>query len=226
MAFKRLIGEDGALFRGTLGATVTGDGSTQSIAAETLVQVTSSLTANIGSAFEGLPAGYFYYSPIATLAADLIVGTTWKVMTVGNMLDVAGWMLEASADIVETTVLNDNFKKKRTAKLDATGSVDLVFIKGITDVAGSGILDSFYDVVAIAADGTATLSPKTSESIWLMGWLDNKDSETGENLLFTVMEVEFENFPLNVKMGEPDGFTANFHLVGATDPVIYKVAII
>lgn len=222
MEEKRLIGEDGALFRGSLGTEVIGNG-TLTIPANTLVMITSPLADNVGSAFEGLDIGYFYYSPILTAGADLPADTKWKVMTQNNMLDLAGWGLEVTADVVETTTLNDRFKKKRTAKLSADGSATIVFVKGITDDVLTGVMTAFYEVVTIDNTGVATLTPVSTEPFWIIGWLDNKDSVAGNHKLFTVFQAEFENFPLNVKMGETQGFDTSFHLVGATDPVIYRV---
>lgn len=219
---RRLIGEDGSLFRGTLGTEVVGNG-TLTITAKTLVYITSDLAANAGSAFEGLDTGYFYYSPILTAGADLPAGAKWKVMSQANSLDLAGWSLEANGDVIETTVLADKFKKKRRGKLDATGNATISFIKGITDIAATGFMNSFYDIVTISNTGVATLSPVSSEPFWVVGWLDDKDSVSGNHKLFTVFQAEFDNWPINVKMGEAQGFDTTFHLAGATDPVLYRV---
>lgn len=220
---KRLIGEDGALFRGELGTEQIGDGTTLTIPANTLVQITSGLTANVGSAFEGLDAEYFYYSPILTPATELPVGTKWKVMTAFETLDLAGWNLDVSAEVIDVTVNRDRFRKSRNGKLSASGSVSVVFIKEVTDVADLGFMSSFYEIVDISATGVATLHPVNDQPYFMIGWLDNKDSQAGAHKLFTVFQCEFENFPLNVRMGEAQGFDANFHLVGDTDPVIYRV---
>lgn len=217
---SRLIGEDGALFRGELGAEVVGDGIL-TIAAKTLVQITG--IASAANAFTGLTVGDFYYSPVVTDGTDLPVGCKWKVMTSFETLDLAGWNIEATAEVIDVTVNKDRARKKRSGKLDINGTASVVFIKGVTDVASLGFMSSFYKIVDVAADGTVTVTPIRTEPFWMIGWLDNKDSVSGHHQLFTVFQVEFENFPLNVRMGEAQGFDANFHLVGDTDPVIYRI---
>jgi hypothetical protein len=212
---KRLIGEDAKLMRGTLGTV---SAVAAPIAADTWVQI---VTKGTFASWTDLEVGDLWYNNTGSAATP--TGATYQVLALEDMLDLSGWALEVTADKIETTVIADGFKKYRNGKKDASGSADFVFIKGITDVAASGIMDSFFKIVDIADTGVATVTPVNTTPYYILGYLDYTDTVVGNHKLATLMQVEFEGFPLNFKMGEASNVSVNFHLVGSIDPIIYRV---
>jgi hypothetical protein len=215
----RLTGEDAKLYRMSFGAEVVGNG-TLTIAVDTWVKITAK--ASSGSSFGDLAVGDFYYNNTG-VAEVPVAGDKWRVVTLGDMLDLAGWNLDVTAETIDVTTTADRFRKMRNGKLSANGTASVVFIKGITDDPAVGVLNSFYKVVEFDDAGAITVSPVATEPFFLLGYLDYKDNVVGHHKLATALEVEFEGFPLNFRMNEAANVEMPFHLVGATDPVIYRI---
>lgn len=218
---KRLIGEDGYLARGALGVEVVGN-AVLTIAKNTWVQITGK--AGSGSTFGGLAVGDFYISPVIETP---VAGDKWKVLTEEKLLDGVGWSLELSADEIDVTVNNDSVKKYRRGKADANGSVNFLYIVGITDAPGA-LANKFFDICEIDETGVATVTPSNTASLYLVGYL-NKGDATNINdnqMIATIMEVEFFSFSLPSKMGEAGNMDVPFRLSGALNPIIYKVTLV
>jgi hypothetical protein len=157
---RRLVGNDAKLMRGTKGSLVTQVvGETNTIASDTWVMIAAK--SSVGSAFGGLVAGDMYYNTTAAAITPNYVGAgdadAWYPFTFADMLDLAGWSIELTKDKIDVTVIADSVKKYRNGKADATGSASFVFIKGISDVATSGIMDSFFRIADIDDTGVATV---------------------------------------------------------------------
>ena len=219
--YKPLIGEDGYLAKGSLGAEVVGDGSTKTIAKNTWVQVTGK--AGTGSGFGDLVVGQFYYAPALIPATELPTGDKWKVLTLEKMIDGVSWSVEIAADEIDVTVNALRFKQYRRGKLDASGNASFLFIAGVTDVAG-GLAEKFFDIVRIDATGIATVTKADSTAFYLVGYLmEGKEKVDDNRTIATVMQVELFNFALPSNMGEASNLDIPFRLVGQSDPVLYVV---
>ena len=208
---KRLIGDDGQLVRATI-ATVLTSGTfatgwwkigTKAVAA---------------SRFGNLLAGDLYYAPASVSGT---AGDAAYAMTTASLVDLSGWSLELTGDEVEVTVLADTYKKYRKGKLDANGSASFVFIKGETDTAGN-LANYFFKEAVITASGTVTVTARNNNSLFLIGYLDN-ELDSHEYKSVTAFEVEFFNFSLPMNSSEAVKMEVPFRLVGAVDPILYRI---
>jgi hypothetical protein len=212
---KRIIGEDGKLTKGSLGATVVATtGDAIPIAANKFVKIITK--ASTGSIFGNLPVGAFYISPIE-MDGHYVGANDLD----SSMYDLTGWSLEISSDEIETTVLLDNFKKYRKGKKDANGSASFVYIKGTTD-ASDGLLNQFFQIAEISATGVVTFNDINTDPVYIIGYVDSP-STAGYIREVTIMQVEFFNFALPMNMGEAMNIETPFRLVGDSDPIFYKI---
>jgi hypothetical protein len=210
---KRLIGDDGKLVRASV-AAVASTGSLPIGWSKIAAKATSN------SHFGGLAVGDYYYNP--TVSGVLAVGDSAYIVTTTDMADLKGWSLELSADEVEVTVVADTYKKYRKGKLDANGSASFVFIKGETDAA-NGLASYFFKVATIDATGVVSgVVDRSDNSLLLIGYMD-AETDSGEYFLATAFDVEFFNFSAPMNSSEAVEMEVPFRLVGATDPVLYKV---
>jgi hypothetical protein len=210
---KRLIGDDGKLVRASVAAVAT---------ANSLPAGWSKIAAKAASnsRFGDLAVGDYYYNP--TVSGVLTAGDTAYLVTTTTMADLKGWSLELSADEVEVTVVADTYKKYRKGKLDANGTASFVFIKGETDAA-NGLASYFFKVATITAAGVVSdVVERSDNSLLLIGYMDAEE-DSGEYFLATAFDVEFFNFAAPMNSSEAVEMEVPFRLVGATDPVLYKV---
>jgi hypothetical protein len=223
---KRLIGEDGYVAKGTLGAIVTATlAGGEKVDKDTWVRIVTKASAD--SIFGELAVGQFYYAPVDRVgeyvgASDL---DSWEVLTLEKMVDGISWSVEIAADEIETTVNADRFKQYRRGKLDASGNASFLYISGVTDLPG-GLANRFFDIVTISATGVAEVEPADADSIYLVGYLNEGAAKAGENqTVATVMKVELFNFALPSAMGEPGNIDVPFRLVDGNDPVLYTITL-
>jgi hypothetical protein len=210
---KRLIGDDGRLVRATVASIAT---------ANSLPSGWSKIAAKAASNshFGDLDVGDYYYNP--TVSGVLTAGDTAYLVTTVDMADLTGWSVELTADEVEVTVLADTYKKYRKGKLDAKGSCSFVFIKGETDAAG-GLASFFFKMATISnAGAVSAVTERSDDSLLLIGYMDAEDA-SAQYFIATAFDVEFFNFSVPMNSSEAVKMEVPFRLVGATDPVLYKV---
>lgn len=210
---KRLIGNDGSLVNVTWGSTVT-----TAIPAGSWVKIVAK--ASSSSAFGNLSVGDAFYNPKAT-TLSITAGDSYQLGTVTPFLDINGWSLKLSAAEVDVTVLGDGARKYRKGKADAEGSISFVWIKGITDQPG-GLANKFLAIAEIDAAGAVTFTPKSTSSLYLLGYLDNT-AVSAEVQEVTMMQVEVFDVGLNVKDNEANNQDVKFRLTGSTNPIIYRI---
>lgn len=217
---KRLVGDDGALYKMTIGTTpVLGGAGT--IAKGAWVKIASKATTSF---FGGLDVGDYYMAPVDLGATEITDSNdTWYTATPSKLADVIGCSLSVTAEEVDVTVLEDEFKKYRRGKKDATGTLKFNFIQDITDVAG-GIGNSFYRICETAADGSVTVTNVDEDPIVLVLYM-NYDEDAGDKVTATVMEVELYNFDIPVDMSTAISTESTIRLSGDTDPTMYHITL-
>jgi hypothetical protein len=212
---KRLIGDDGKLVRATVsGVVVSGT------FAEGWWKIHAMPAAS--SCFGDLVVNDYYYAPITITGT---YGDEACGVDTTDMIDLAGWSLELTGDEVDVTVMDDTYKKYRKGKLDAQGSASFIFIKGETDALG-GLASFFFKTADISAAGVVSnVTARSDESLVLIGFVDN-ETTSGQYAIATAFEVEFFNFSLPMNSSEAVKMDVPFRLVGATDPVLYKITVV
>jgi len=208
---KRIIGDDGRLGYATLAESPV----TSFVAGKIYKIITK---AESGSIFGELAVGEFY--PASTAIAGT-AGDTATELEETNMLDLTSWGLTIQADEVPVTVLADVYKKYRKGKKDANGTASFQFIKGITDLPG-GLANQFFKIVEVDGNGAVTVSPITTDSMYLIGYVC-EETDVDETSTLTVLQVEFFNFDLPMNTSEAVTMEVPFRLVGNVDPIMYRV---
>lgn len=209
---RRLIGDDGKLMRGTLA----GSAEDTTFAEDTWYKIKAK--AESDSVFGDLAVDDFVRFPTDITATS---GDEAYALTTSQFLDLSGWSLDITGDEVEVTVLNDTYKKYRKGKQDAQGTCSFVFIKGISDDEDE-LANYFFDVVHISATGAVTVYSRSTDTIYLVGYLDDTTT-SGEAMLATIMEVELFNFSLPMNMSEAVTMDVPFRLQGDSDPILYRI---
>ena len=222
---KRLIGTDGSIAKIDVTATTVSTGA--ALAARSWYKVTNAGTV----AWGGLALGDYYFNPNN---ATLNVGGTGVVLTlcyITPVLDVAGWSLDLTADETETTVLGDIFKKYRQGRSDASGQLEMVFMKGETDLAqvdsvtggALGAANAFFNEVTIADAGqTVSAQGRDTSAITLLGYLD-QDNSSGGVTMATIMTIQLMSFSLDFKKSDVVMVSPKFRLTGSLNPSMYRI---
>ena len=213
---RRIIGDDVGLYD----ATPSGSTITTSLAKDILVKI---MVKGTGSAFGDLVVGDYFIHRKAT-PITMVDTDAYQVVTQVKMSDITSATIDISVDKVDTTALADAFKVARNGKSDLTGTVEFIYIKGVTDLPNTGILSSFFRSVAITASGVATVTAKRTTPYLLALWLDETDDVSGNHRILMVLQVEFESYTLGGSMGSAQTTSAPFHIVGGSPTTIYKIA--
>ena len=183
------------------------------------------------SKFAAVSVGEFFYNPSASTLA-LNAGDTYYPCTLVPIMDLAGWSLDLQADETETTVLADTIKKYRQGRSDASGTLDMVFMKGETDMPNTatqfGPANSFFASVDIANTGVASvITPRNTSATYVLGYLD-QDASTNTSAgyagpLVTLFQVQLMSFALSFKKSDVVMVSPKFRLSGATNPALYRI---
>ena len=173
------------------------------------------------SAFGELEVGEFFYNAQASTKA-VISGDSWQLVTPTDMVDLSGWSLELTKSEIDVTVLADSTKKYRAGKSDAQGSAKFIFIKDVTDMEG-GLANYFYKIATISSTGIAETSPLLTSDPYLLVYIDNTDTASGEYRLAMFIQVAFLGFPITAEDDTALSVESNFRLSGSLNPTIYRI---
>lgn len=226
MATKRLTSENAAIFRADEGTEVVGDGT------DTLDELAGGLAAS------GDGAGYWLITAIddvsSGFATNLEVGMVFydagtlvledgdkaKPLSKETMSDVQSFTFEFSVDEIETTTLADEYKVYNLGKTDMTGTIEGVFEKGTTDVAG-GIMNKFVRVVRQAAAGTVTVTAVDDSPIFVMAFID-ANTTAGETEGFFFAQVQLLGANLGASQSDKQSWSSSVRLApGVYTPTLY-----
>jgi hypothetical protein len=224
---KTLIGDDSQIFTGDLGAAeYEGDG------AETIADLSGSPPADgiglimcvitaialSGSIF---PAGLKTGELFPALGSEVpAAGDKFKVLALTSVADASAWSLNITQSEVDVTKLNDKFKKYRTGKKDASGTLSSIFTQGVSDEAG-GIVSRNMKLFKRTADGTTTITDAANQSLYMLGFI-NKAEVPGETNDFIFCQIYMFNINLGAQSGSAQGFDSSIRLTGI-DPVFYSL---
>jgi len=214
---------------GARGFQVNGDVATDTVSMVSVVTLGASqatVVQTYASKFGELIVGDYFTHNKAT-PITIATNDTYYPMATGKynkMMDLSSVTIDISQSKIDTTALADAFMTARNGKKDLTGTVEFVFIKGITDDPDSGTMNSFFRIAKITSAGIATVTPVRTSPYLIVAWLDSVDATSGNDKEFIVLTVEFESFTLGGSMGSVQTTSAPFHITGGFTPTIYKIA--
>ena len=199
------------------------------------VAIPAGTVAFTSSKFGALNVGDFFFNPGAGTLA-LTSGDSYYPVTLVPIMDVAGFSLDLTSDETEVTVLSDTFKKYRQGRSDASGQLEMVFMKGETDKPTSstqlGAANAFFDVMDIANTGVATKTVRNTTPVWILGYLDKDAStnttltastDTATGLLVTLFQIQMLSFSLDFKKSDVVMVSPKFRLTGSLNPSMYRI---
>lgn len=205
MTTKRLTELDGNLAKGTIGATIVGDGVT-AIPSDGYYLVKA--VASSGSTLPtGILANYLVYLTTSDTPAT---GDDVAPATFENMCYVQNGSIDFSRDEIETTTLCDDIKTFTAGRTDLSGSFDGVYEAGNAEILE--LTNRFIDTVELdAAGSTATVSQQNNDTFYLQFEV-NKESTKDEPVQFYFMPVTILTAASGLTQGSAQTFTSTFRV--------------
>jgi len=184
-----------------------------------------------------LPVGVYMVISVATVTGfppatagediaegDILVVKTGDVITpatnddvvtleLTDKCDLASWTMEFSKEEIDVTTLCDSVKTYRAGKADMAGTMNGVFVAGLTD-AVDGDLQEFIDIVR--QDGATSWDKyEQQEEIKLGFFYINNDTNIADEM-FVAAPYQTYGMSLGGEMGSAQSFTANFRFAPKT----------
>ncbi len=176
------------------------------------------------SAFGTLSVDDFYYNS-GTGSITLAGADSCYAVTFTTMADLTSWSFDLSVDEVDTTVLADTVKKYRKGKADASGQLEFMFIKGVSDLPG-GVSNYFMDSRTINAAGSVQVATKITQPLYVLGYLDEDTSVAGGGYTMAIlMQIEMFSYSLPMQDSTAVKASPKFRLAGNINPAIYRIFI-
>ena len=226
---KRLIGTDGSLVKLFTDTTVVVN-ALGTVLPRTWYQL-SVKGVTPDAKLANLAVGDYYFNPNNTpLTLTAATTTVLNQVKIIPLMDVSGWSLDLTADETETTVLADLFKKYRQGRSDASGNLELVFMKGETDnsrvdaaTGGAfGAGNAFLNEITVDATGQSTVyATKRTDPVQLLAYLD-QDNSSGGITLAMILTIQLMSFSISFKKSDVVMVSPKFRLTGASNPVLYR----
>jgi hypothetical protein len=228
MRDKTLVGDDSQLFLGDLSETeLSGDGE------ETIADLVApepgagaldtrmciiTAKAATGSMF---PAGLKPGELFPALGTEVpAAGDKFKFLNLRYVADASSWSIAITQQEIETTKLNDRYKKYRPGKKDASGTLSSIFTTGESDKTG-GIINRNMKLFRRDASGTVTVSDEANRSLYMLGYV-NKAELPDEIDDFIFCQVFMFNVTLGGQSGNAQSYDSSIRLTGL-DPVFYSL---
>lgn len=89
-------------------------------------------------------------------------------------------------------------------KVDASGTMS-----GITLIGNDLIKNRFLDIMTVSATGTFTMSRKTDDELYFVGYL-NDEEISGDTLVAVVGKIEIESGSMGATDGSAQEFSSGF----------------
>lgn len=222
---RKLTGSDGTIYKGELGAEVSGDGVTALSVGEYIVTAVAAVTGFPAAASGGdeIRVGdYIIVKTGQTITPE--VGDDVKPLTLTELCDVTSWTLPFTKDEIETSTFCDDIKTYEPGKADAQGSISGITTIGTTTDEG-GFLNQFIDV--IKQDGETSYDVFESSSELLLAKLvANKNSSKGDDI-FVFAPVNVYGASIGGDQSSAQTFDSNFRIASSAEvnTALYRVAV-
>lgn len=210
---ERLVGKDGYLYIGALGALESGAASTAVVGWYKIASVASS-SSGFGETAE--VGDVIYASP----AISMVSGDSAYPITLTKLAFVTNVPKSASKEKFENTVQTDDVKAYvESSKSEMSGTVEGYFIESDTTV--DAILNRFFRVVTDNGSGTRTYSG-TSVGVLHFFMTRFETSTAGEVHKTEYMPSIVDSLTADKPMDGPQTFSFGYTVDGAEKPCIYN----
>ena len=215
MAKTRLIGNDGAVYLGTVGAEKIGD------ATKTLDELVG------GTAASGDGKGFYQVTAIASASSffdwtkpevgDYFYNNGTGVLATGDKAipvallnsqteetSIKSFEISLSKDKIDVTTLIDKQKTYRMGKTDASGTMT-----GVTTIGNDTMKKRFMDVLSVSSTGAFTMSRIDNTPLYFVGFL-NAEEVAGDTLVAIVGRIDIESGNLGATDGSAQEYSSGF----------------
>lgn len=222
----RVVGDDGNLYGGDMGAEVSGD------ATKTLDVLAGGVAASgrgkgfwlvtakaaVGSIFGSVPVGKIFPADGDEIP---VVGDKAQFFQGVMVGDNVGWDVSISQKEISTDLLKDEFSQYGLGKKDFDGSIKGQFVQGITDKAG-GMLNRYFPIVGKTAAGVVSYSPAANTPFYIMGYI-KESTLPGDTSNIMFAKVYLLGFKLGATSGQGQAFESKIRLAGL-DPCFLNIS--
>ena len=210
----RFVGDDGFVQKATFGAEILGDGVTPLPVGSYLV---IKVAGTSGFPSTGLGGDAISAGDILTVESGITITPNTDdnvvTLTLSDLCDLSSWAMEFTKEEIEVTTLCDNVKIYRNGKADMSGTVNGLFVAGISDDE-NGFLRQFIDIAK--QDGSTSFDRfAQADSIVLGYFYVNNDSNLADKMWVAAPFQLFTN-GLGGEIGASQGFSGSFRFAPLT----------
>lgn len=230
----KLVGNDGTVFRGVIGAEVEGDGIVVLAAGTYIITAVDASTAwpsaSGATGAVDIEVGYLIEGG-ATTPIVPAVGDKYVPLTLTELCDISQWGLDYAADEIDVTTFCNSQKRYEKGKTDVQGSLSGIVTVGVTDAPNTGLLQEFMDIVRQSDGDEIDLHKQLSGEIFVKLAV-NADTNKADPM-FYFAPVNLYGFSLGGSVGaEASSFESPMRISTATagaadveiNPAFYRVA--
>lgn len=217
-AKERLIGNDGAIYLKSLAVEIVGG----LLGTETLDELVGGTAGDGGGKgfYQVTTIGdtatyfawdnpeikdYFYNDGTGVLEAGDTAIPVVLLETDGEDTSIKSFDISLTKDKIDVTTIADRKQKTyRMGKVDASGTMS-----GITLIGNDLIKNRFLDIMTVSATGTFTMSRKTDDELYFVGYL-NDEEISGDTLVAVVGKIEIESGSMGATDGSAQEFSSGF----------------
>lgn len=211
----RLIGNDGAIYIGSIGVAFVGDGTktldelaegtVASGAGKGFYQVDAISSASSFFDWSGVEVGdYFYDDGKGELASGDKAVPVALLNSQQEDTSIKGFEISLSKDKIDVTTLTDKQKTYRMGKADASGTMT-----GVTTVGNDTMKRRFMDVLDVSSTGTFTMKRMDNTPLYFVGFL-NAEEVAGDTLVAIVGRIDIESGNLGATDGSAQEYSSGF----------------
>lgn len=229
----RLTGEDAHLYKGTLGAEITGDGIDDlddhnggGVGSGVGWYRITAIDTGTSGLPTGLAVGDWFWDPGTVII--LAAGDKVKPVTLIELCEVSSYSLEPSKTEIDVTTLCDTIKAYRAGKVEITGSFEGIKTVGgtATQIAARNSMKSQF-LTLITDDGAgvkATSWSKTAISddlLWFFAY-DYLTSVSAEIEEVSILPIRLLSMSMGATIDDKQTMNGSFRVDGSEKPQTHQ----
>ena len=162
--------------------------------------------------------GDLYYS--LNGSEILSTGTTFTYIKESEYLaDIKAFNMQLNYSEIDLTTIDDEVNKYDTTIQDCKGSMS--FQVSSENMANGGLVNRFIKMSFVDSAGVNIISNKTSNDIFIRGYVNSTDNINKKILLFA--KIELFDYNITGNMGVAQDYTSSFRLKDI-DPLLFVIS--
>jgi len=221
---RKLTGNDGLVYKATIGVEVVGNAV---LAMPVGLHLVTAVAAATGFPAKTTGTIIEVGRLIRVRTGQTItpaVGDKFKTLTLATLCDITSFTMPFTAAEIDTTTFCDDIMTYEVGKVDMQGTMDGITTIGTTTDNG-GLLNRFIDI--IKQDGITSYDVyQSSAEVYFGYFVVNKTAAKGDELA-VFAPVNLFGASLGGAMGDAQGFSSNFRFASYDGilPALYRFAL-